>query len=83
MNDFLTELYYKLTEEIQPPQNDPEIKQTLKVYAEIEAQVKEKIGVDLLSQYQRASHDASHWEDIAIFTCGLRFGARFALEILS
>ena len=48
----------------------------------LEAEVKEKLGPDLLSQYQRAHSDTFEWEKTAIFTSGLRFGAQFMLEVL-
>lgn len=82
MTDFLTDLYSTLLEDIRTPKGDPEYEQANQAYMEIEAQVKEKIGLDLLSQYLQARHLAHHWEDMAIFTCGLRFGAQFALEVL-
>lgn len=47
-----------------------------------EAEVKEKIGLNLLSQYQCALHDAFDWKKFEIFACGLRFGTRFMLEVL-
>ena len=82
MTDFLTHLLDWTTEEIRPPLGDPEYKRAVKVYVDLEEEVKEKIGLDLLSQYQRAHSDAFDWEKSAIFTCGLRFGARFMLEVL-
>lgn len=82
MNDFLTDLFDRTTEEIRPPLGDPEHKRAVKAYMDLEEEVKEKIGLDLLSQYQRAHSDAFDWEKSAIFTCGLRFGARFMLEVL-
>ena len=48
----------------------------------LEEEVKEKIGLDLLSQYQRAQDAAFGWEREAVFACGLHFGARFMLEVL-
>ncbi|NBI11136.1 hypothetical protein D1641_14115 [Colidextribacter sp. OB.20] len=82
MNDFIADLYYILTEEIQVPTGDPEYKRAVQAYMELEEEVKEKIGLDLLSQYQRAHYLAHSWEDVAAFSCGLRFGARFVLEVL-
>ncbi|RKI67685.1 hypothetical protein D7V91_09585 [bacterium 1xD42-67] len=82
MDDFIHDLYHMLTEGIQVPTGDPEHERAVQAYMELEAQVKEKIGWELLSQYQRAQHIAYGWEDTAVFSCGLRFGARFILEIL-
>lgn len=82
MNDFITDLYRSLLDEIQVPFGDPEHEQAVQAYLELEEKVKGKIGLDLLSQYQRAQHNAFGWENVAIFSCGLRFGAQFMLEIL-
>ena len=82
MNDFLTSLFDQIIEEIRPPKGDPEYERAVQAYMELEEEVKEKIGLDLLSQYQRAHSDAFDWEKAAIFTRGLRFGARFTLEVL-
>lgn len=82
MNDFINDLYNSFLEEIQVPTGDPEHKQAVQAYMELEKEVKEKIGLDLLSQYQRARHLAFDWENTAIFSCGLRFGAQFMLEVL-
>ena len=82
MNDFITDLYRSLLDEIQVPFGAPAHEQAVQAYLELEEKVKEKIGLDLLSQYQRAQHNAFGWENVAIFSCGLRFGAQFMLEIL-
>ena len=82
MNDFLTSLFDQITEEIQPPKGDPEYERAVKAYMDLEEEVKEKIGLDRLSQYQGAQDAAFGWEKIAIFACGLRFGAQFMLEVL-
>ncbi len=82
MNDVISKLYHRLIEEIQVPTEDPEYERAVQAYLELEEEVKEKIGLDLLSQYQRAQHIAFGWENAAIFSCGLRFGAQFMLEVL-
>ena len=82
MNDFLTDLYDRTTEEIRPPRGDSEYDRAVKEYMELEEEVKEKIGLDLLSQYQRAQDAAFGWDKRAIFACGLHFGAQFMLEVL-
>ena len=82
MNDVISKLYHRLIEEIQVPTEDPEYERAVQAYLELEEEVKEKIGLDLLSQYQRAQHIAFAWENAAIFSCGLRFGAQFMLEVL-
>ena len=82
MDDFIHDLYHMLTEGIQVPTGDPEHERAVQAYMELEEEVKEKIGLDLLSRYQRANYLAHSWEDVAAFSCGLRFGARFVLETL-
>lgn len=82
MTNFLTNLFDYTTEEIRPPRGDPEYERAVKAYMELEEEVKEKIGLDRLSQYQNAQDAAFSWEKSAIFACGLRFGARFMLEVL-
>ncbi len=82
MNDVISKLYHRLIEEIQVPTEDPEYERAVQAYLELEEEVKKKIGLDLLSQYQRAQHIAFGWENAAIFSCGLRFGAQFMLEVL-
>ena len=49
---------------------------------ELEEEVKEKIGVDLLGRYQQAESHVFFLRDLAVLRLSLRFGARFALEIL-
>lgn len=83
MNDFITGLYNALIQEIQIPAGDPEYQRAIQAYTELEEQVKEKTGLDLLSRYQCARHQAYRWEDIAIFASGLRFGAQFALTAIA
>ena len=80
MDDFIHDLYHMLTEGIQVPTGDPEHERAVQAYMELEEEVKEKIGLDLLSRYQRANYLAHSWEDVAAFSCGLRVGARFVLE---
>ena len=82
MNDFLNDLYCAFLEDIRPPKGDPEYEQAIQTYMKLEAEVKEKLGPDLLSRYQRAHSDTFEWEKTAIFTSGLRFGAQFMLEVL-
>ena len=82
MDDFIHDLYHMLTEGIQVPTGDPEHERAVQAYMELEEEVKEKIGLDLLSRYQRAHYLAHSWEDVAAFSCGLRFGARFVMEKL-
>ena len=50
MTDFLTDLYLSFLEDIQVPSGDPEHEQAVQAYMELEAEVKEKIGLDLVSQ---------------------------------
>ena len=82
MNDFINNLYSTLVETIRTPQGDPEYERAVQAYMKLEDEVKEKIGLDLLSQYQRAQDAAFGWEREAVFACGLHFGVRFMLEVL-
>ena len=82
MNNFLDDLHHYISEQTPGLSHDPDYQRALQAYLELEEKVKEKIGLDLLSQYQRAQHNAFGWENVAIFSCGLRFGAQFMLEIL-
>ena len=82
MTDFLSDLYNYISEDMLPLRKDPEYERAVQAYMEIEAEVKEKIGLDLLLRYQRAQNIAFGWEKDAIFTRGLRFGSRFMLEVL-
>lgn len=82
MSDFLNDLYCDLIESLRTPRGDPEYERAVKAYMELEEEVKEKIGLDRLSQYQSARDAAFDWEKSAIFACGLRFGAQFMLEVL-
>ena len=72
MDDFIHDLYHMLTEGIQVPTGDPEHERAVQAYMELEEEVKEKIGLDLLSRYQRAHYLAHSWEDVAAFSCGQR-----------
>ena len=53
MNDFLTGLFNGLMQELQLPTEDPGHEQAVQGYLELEAQVKEKLGPTLLTQFQR------------------------------
>mgnify|MGYP001050083749 CR=1 FL=1 len=83
MNDFLTGLFNGLMQELQLPAEDPGHEQAVQGYLELEAQVKEKLGPTLLTQFQRTQSRAFCWDDITVFACGLRFGAQFALAVFS
>ena len=82
MTDYLNDLYCAFIQDIRPPKGDPEYEQAIQTYMHLEEEVKEKLGLDLLTQYQRAHNDAFQWEKDEIFTCGLRFGAQFMLAVL-
>jgi len=82
MNDYITDLYNYICENTPPLRNDPEYQQAVQAYMEIEEEVKEKIGNELLCKYQCAESAVSFQSDIAIFSQTLRFGCRFMLEIL-
>ena len=82
MNDFLTDLYNYISENMPSLCKDPEYVQAVQAYMELEAEVKEKIGIDLLERYQQAENQVSLIGDLAILRYSLRFGAQFALEVL-
>ena len=82
MNDFLTHLYSYISEHTPPIRDDPEYVQALQAYMEIEEEVKEKIGGDLLYKYQCAQTDVSHRQDVAVFVQTLRFCHAFMLKVL-
>ena len=82
MNDFLTSLFDQIIEEIRPPKGDPEYERAVQAYMELEEEVKEKIGVDLLERYQQAESQVFFLKDLTVLRLSLRFGARFALEVL-
>lgn len=82
MNDFLTDLYYYIVELTPAICNDPEYEQALQTYVELEEEVKEKIGDELLYKYLCAESDVSHRQDVAVFAQTLRFSYCFLLEIL-
>jgi len=82
MNDCIAELYDYICEETNFGRDDPEYQRFVQAYMEIEDEVKEKIGVDLLTKYQSAEHDLIRRQDLAVFTQTLRCGHRFMLELL-
>lgn len=67
MNNFFSDLYHYISEHTPAIRNDPEYEQALQAYMEIEREVKEKIGNELLYKYQRAEADVSLRQDAAIF----------------
>ena len=54
MTDFMTHLYDYVSERTPSLSGDPEYERTLQAYTEIEEEVKQKIGGDLLYRYQCA-----------------------------
>lgn len=83
MNDFLTDLYNYISEHTPSLKDDFEYQRALQAYMELEAKVKEKIGDDLLYQYQCAEADLSHRQDVAIFVQTLRFSHSFMRNVLN
>lgn len=81
MNDITSALYDYICEHT-PPIKTPEYQQTIQAYMEVEAEVKEKIGGDLLYKYQFAEGAVSRYWEIAICFQALRLGSRFTLEVL-
>ena len=82
MNDFLDDLYNYISEDMLPLRKDPEYERAVQAYMEIEAEVKEKIGSELLDRYQQAENQVFSLRDLAVLRHSLRFGAQFALEVL-
>ena len=82
MNGFISGPYGYICEQAPSLRNDPEYQRAVKAYMEIEVEVQEKTGVDLLNQYQRAEWAVPHQWDFAIFRQILRFCCRFMLKAL-
>ena len=72
MTDFMTHLYDYVSERTPSLSGDPEYERTLQAYTEIEEEVKQKIGGDLLYRYQCAEAELSHRQDVAVFLQTLR-----------
>ena len=83
MENFISALYAYVCEHTPAIQNYPEHEQALQAYMEIEEEVKEKIGSDLLYKYQCAESAVSHQWEVAVFLQTLRFSHRFLLEVLN
>ena len=82
MNDYMSALYDYISENTPPLRDDPEYDRAVKAYMEIEAEVKEKIGPDLLQKYQCAEGTISRKWEMALFSQALRFGGHFMMEVL-
>ena len=82
MADFLNDLYDCISEDMSSLRNDPQYIHAVKAYMEIEAEVKKKIGSELLEQYQQAENQVSSFRNLEILRRSLRFGACFAMEVL-
>lgn len=82
MRNVMDALYDFVCENTPSLRHDPEYQQTVKAYTEIEEEVKEKIGDDLLYKYQRAERAVSRLWELAIVRQTLRISCRFMLEIL-
>lgn len=82
MRDMLNGFYSYICENTPSLRNDPEYQRVLKAYEEIEKEVKEKIGDDLLSKYQCAEGAYSHLWELAVFRQTIRYCHYFMLEVL-
>lgn len=82
MNNFLNDLYNYISENMPSLRKDPAYERAVQAYMEIEAEVKEKIGGELLERYQKAESEVFHLGNLEIFRHSLCFGAQFALEVL-
>lgn len=81
MNDFIADFYGYICEQTPSLRNDPEYQRLAKAYMEIEAEVQEKTGADLLAKYQQAESAVSRLWEFEIFRQTLRFSCQFMLEI--
>lgn len=82
MNTFLNDLYNYISENMPPLRKDPEYERAVQAYMEIEAEVKEKTGGELLERYQRAENEVFHLGNLEVLRHSLRFGFQFAMEVL-
>lgn len=82
MNNFISDLYDYICEHTPSLRKDPEYMRAVKEYFDIEAEIKEKIGDDLLLKYQRAEDAYSRPWELAVFRQTLRFSCCFMLEML-
>ena len=82
MNDFMSGLYDCISEDMSSLRDNPQYVHAVKAYMQIEEEVKEKIGRELLEQYQQAESQVSSLRNLEILRRSLHFGARFAMEVL-
>jgi len=82
MKSIISDLYDYFCENTPPLRDNPEYQRAVKAYMEIETEVKEKIGSDLLSKYQSAESAVSRQCEIAVFSRALRLGHGFMIELL-
>ncbi len=82
MNNFLDDLHHYISEQTPGLSHDPDYQRAPQAYLELEAEVKEKIGLDLLCKYQHAEEAISRRREMAVFVQALRFSYSFLLEIL-
>lgn len=82
MDNFLSELFSFVTEGMSAPVHSPEYRQAAKQHEQLEQQVLEKTGFELLQRYQFAEQDLFGWESEQAFYRGLRFGVQFMLAVL-
>ena len=81
MDKFFIDLYNYVSERTPSLSGDPEYGQALQAYMEIEAEVKKKIGEDLLYRYQCAEAELSHRQDVAVFIQTLRLARLLLREV--
>lgn len=82
MTTFISDLYDYICEHTPSSRDDPEYRRAVKAYEEIEEEVKEKIGDDLLYKYQCAEGAVSRLWELAIIRQTLRFSCHFLLKML-
>lgn len=83
MTDHLSALYSYICELTPSQWDDPDYQRANQEYAQVEAEVKEKIGSELLRRYQRAEAVISYQDHAAVFAQALRVGAQVMLELLA
>ena len=82
MNTFLCDLYSYISRQALPIRNNSEYDQAFKEYLEIEKEIKEKVGADLLYQYQDAETSFFYQQNLAIFSKTIHFCQCFFSAVL-
>lgn len=70
MDNFLSELFSFVTEGMSAPVHSPEYRRAAKRYEQLEQQILEKTGFELLQRYQFSELDLLGWESEKAFYRG-------------